>query len=217
MRMLAVSDMHGNIENVMRALDEYPADLVVSCGDWGDPGELDGAALEEIASRAPIVSVYGNHDDTDVLSSVSNRDGSSILLRNGEVRRVRDLNIAGISGIWAKSHRKPYYVTDEDVEEIARGLTGRRVDILLTHGCPVGLADVVPGGRHGGQRCFLDAFKMVSPRLHLCGHLHAAQKKQLADGRLVVNIGHTLQGDYWTFDFVGGELTFEHRRLADDS
>ena len=29
------------------------------------------------------------------------------------------LNIAAIGGIWAKSHAKPHYVTDDDVAEAA--------------------------------------------------------------------------------------------------
>ena len=57
------------------------------------------------------------------------------------------------------------------------------VDILLTHGCPIGLADLTPTGRHGGQRCFLEAYKTIMPRLHLCGHLHVAQERTLKDGR----------------------------------
>ena len=70
------------------------------------------------------------------------------------------------------------------------------IDILLTHGCPIGLADLTPSGRHGGQRCFLDASKTISPRLHLCGHLHVAQERILKDGRKVINVGATPEGSY---------------------
>ncbi len=69
-------------------------------------------------------------------------------------------------------------MTDADVAlAAARIARAGPVDILLTHGCPIGLADLTPAGRHGGQRCFLDAFKTVQPRLHLCGHLHLAQER----------------------------------------
>lgn len=213
MELLAVSDMHGRLDNVLRALDVTRARLVLSCGDWGDPGEIDPLDLRRIADRATVLSIYGNHDDIDLLTGVNNLDGTPILLRNGEIREVFGFRFAGINGIWAKSHRKPWYVTDEDVGIFARTLSGHGVDALLTHGCPVGLADIVPGGRHGGQRCFLDALHTIMPRIHLCGHLHAAQSRALKDGRLVVNVGHTHDGDYWTLDIHGAQITPAHHRL----
>ena len=75
------------------------------------------------------------------------------------------------------------------------------IDILLTHGCPIGLADMTPTGRHGGQRCFLEANKTIAPRLHLCGHLHLAQERILKDGRKVINVGATSDGSIVVVDF----------------
>ncbi|MBV8609666.1 MAG: hypothetical protein JO034_19700, partial [Singulisphaera sp.] len=49
------------------------------------------------------------------------------------------------------------------------------------------------GGR-GGQRCFLNAFHTIAPKLHLCGHLHVAQERTLKDGRRVINVGATPDG-----------------------
>jgi len=110
-----------------------------------------------------------------------------------QMNRVRF--VAAIGGIWAKSHKKPHYITDEDVAEAAARIarTGP-VDILITHGCPVGLADLTPSGRHGGQRCFLEANKTISPRLHLCGHLHVPQERTLKNGRRIINVGATPEG-----------------------
>lgn len=71
----------------------------------------------------------------------------------------------------------------------------------LTHACLIGLADLTPSGRHGGQRCFLDAFKVISPRLHLCGHLHLAQEHILKDGRKVINVGATPEGSIVLVEF----------------
>ena len=197
MIITAISDMHGNLEKARQALSASKPDLVLCCGDWGDPEEVNPAHLECIVAQAHVLTVFGNHDDPEILSSMRNADGSAILLAPGEVREVGGLRFAGISGIWAKSHRQPYYVTDEDVAHQASLIAGRDVDILLTHGCAIGLADAVPGGRHGGQRCFLDAFHAVMPRIHVCGHLHSAQQRNLGNGRVVINVGYTCEGDYW--------------------
>ena len=87
------------------------------------------------------------------------------------------------------------------------------VDILLTHGCPIGLADLTPSGRHGGQRCFLEAFKTIAPRLHLCGHLHVAQERILKDGRKVINVGATPDGSFVVVEFDASRHSRQLERL----
>jgi len=213
MKIAAVADMHGDLRNVFRAIEACRPDLLLSCGDWGDLRETDPAAFRALPADVPVLTVYGNHDDIDFLSAAANNDGSPILMSPGEVRERDGLRFAGISGIWAKSHRKPYYVTDDDVAQIASGLAGRGVDVLVSHGCAIGLADTVPGGRHGGHRCFLNAFQVIAPRLYLCGHLHVAQEHVLNDGRIIVNVGYTCEGDYWTFEINQKEIEVRHHRL----
>lgn len=196
--------MHGNLDIVMNIIAASNPDLLLCCGDWGDPDEIDEPMLLKIISAVHVLSVFGNHDDIELLSGIRNSDGSGILLSPGDIRKYGEIRIAGISGIWAKSHRKPYYVLDEEVIGYASGLEGKGIDILLTHGCASGMSDMVPGGRHGGQRAFLNAFNIIHPRLYLCGHLHKSQQRILKDGRIIINIGHTSAGDYWTFD-IGHE------------
>ena len=213
MRIAAVSDMHGELKYVFEAVEESRPELLLCCGDWGDPAEMDPDALDAILAAVPVLTIYGNHDDLRLLSQAGNRDGSPVLMSPGEIIRRDGLRFAGISGIWAKSHRQPYYVTDEDVAGFASGLAGGEIDVLLSHGCPIGLADATPSGTRGGQRCFLDAFRVSSPRLHLCGHLHVPQKRILKDGRIIVNVGYTREGDYWTFEVDEEEIKFEYRKL----
>jgi Icc-related predicted phosphoesterase len=164
--------------------------------------------------------VFGNHDDLPTLSALRNQDGSPVLLGQGERRGdFRGLSVAGVSGIWAKSHRLPHYVTDEDVAGWAASLTaGPPVDVLLTHGCALGIADRTPSGRPGGQRCFLNLLQAVRPRVHLCGHLHVAQQRDLSDPPCqVFNTGALPQGGHYVVltasEKNGGALAAEARRL----
>jgi Icc-related predicted phosphoesterase len=118
-------------------------------------------------------------------------------------------------GIWAKSHRQPHYVTDEDVKAAAAQIIDSGgADVLMTHGCPVGLADRTPRNTHGGQRCFLEAFQSIQPRLHLCGHLHVPQERALKDGRKVINVGATPQGTVVVVETRGGEMTASLERFG---
>jgi Icc-related predicted phosphoesterase len=202
MRVLVVSDMHGDLDSAHRAARRFEPDAILSCGDWGDPDELDKPAFAALLGIAPIFTTFGNHDPLELLKNSRNRDDSPVLLPQGERRSLLGLRLAAIGGIWAKSHAKPHYVTDEDVAEAAgRIASSGPVDIFVTHGCPIGLADLTPSGRHGGQRCFLEANKTISPRLHLCGHLHVAQERTLKDGRRIINVGATPEGSVVVIEF----------------
>jgi Icc-related predicted phosphoesterase len=202
MQVLAFSDLHGEFDLAIRACTRLRPDLLLCVGDWGDPGEVSEEDLGQFLGVCPVLTTFGNHDPLELLARTTNQDGTPILLGQGEVRDVGGLRVAAIGGIWAKSHRMPYYVTDGDVAEAsARAAACGPVDLLVTHGCPVGLADLTPSGRHGGQRCFLEAFKAIAPRLHLCGHLHVAQERTLADGRKVINVGATPDGSIVVIEY----------------
>jgi Icc-related predicted phosphoesterase len=207
-QILVVSDLHGDLDSAHRAAVFIQPELILSCGDWGDPDQVDETDLTSLLATAPIFTTFGNHDPLDLLARLRNRDGSAVLLPQGKVLDVAGLRLAAIGGIWAKSHAKRHYVTDDDVRAKAAQIAhAGPVDILITHGCPVGLADLTPSGRHGGQRCFLDAFQLVSPRLHLCGHLHVPQERVLKDGRKVINVGQTPAGSIVVVKFDAARRT----------
>jgi Icc-related predicted phosphoesterase len=214
MLILAISDMHGDLPSAWRALDRFRPDMLLCCGDWGDPEEVPEADLAVFPERVPVLTTFGNHDALDLLRRTTNRDGTPILLDQGEVREVSDLRVAAIGGIWAKSHRLRHYVTDEDVAGFASRIAAAgSVDVLMTHGCPVGLADLTPKGNHGGQRCFLEANKVIRPRIHLCGHLHVAQGRTLKDGRQILNVGATPEGSVVLIEAEPGRLVGRLERV----
>jgi Icc-related predicted phosphoesterase len=202
MRVLVISDLHGAVEFARKTCREIRPDLLLCCGDWGNAEEVAESDIEGFLDVCPVFTTFGNHDSLELLARIKNRDGSALLIGQGEMRKHQGLTIAAIGGIWAKSHRLPYYVTDSDVAECAGRIAQYGpVDVLLTHACPVGLADLTPSGNHGGQRCFLEASKRIAPRVHFCGHLHVAQERTLKDGRTVVNVGATPEGTYALVDY----------------
>jgi Icc-related predicted phosphoesterase len=207
MRILVISDLHGDLGSARRAIDAFEPDLLLCCGDWGDPNEVSEDELATFPARLPVLTTFGNHDPLALLDKLRNQDGTPVRMGQGEVREVAGLRIAAIGGIWAKSHRLPHYVTDEDVAGWASEIaSGGAVDILMTHGCPVGLADLTPKGTHGGQRCFLEAFRTIAPRVHLCGHLHVAQERTMKDGSKVFNVGATPDGSVAIIEAKAGAM-----------
>jgi Icc-related predicted phosphoesterase len=207
MRFLVISDLHGDLISAWEAVRLFEPEVLLSCGDWGDPEQVDEIALARFPSRLPVYTTFGNHDPIALLRELRNGDGTPVLLPQGRVVSVAGIRLAAIGGIWARSHRQPYYVTDDDVAAAAARIAAEGgADILLTHGCPVGLVDRTPRGIHGGQRCFLQAFQTVAPRVHLCGHLHVAQEHLLSDGRKVINVGATPRGSAVVVETEGAEV-----------
>jgi len=222
--LLAVGDLHGQTAPLFRLLDLHPhADGLLCVGDWGDAGEIGADVWNTLLARIPVLTVFGNHDDLPLLAGLQNRDGSRVLLEQGERRAVfAGFSVAGVSGIWAKSHRLPHYVTDEDVAGWAARLAAlnseedESLDLLLTHGCALGVADRTPSGRPGGQRCFLGLLQTVRPHVHLCGHLHVAQRRDLSNPpSSILNTGSLRDGHYVvvTRDPTTGRATATTARL----
>ena len=211
MKIAAVSDMHGNLDPVCEILKKEIPDLLLCAGDWGTPEEIFQNDFDAIVQKVTTITVFGNHDNLELLYQIKNQDGTAILIDNGATKDYDNLVIGGINGIWAKSHKKAWYITDEEVAAAAAKLSEKKVDVLMTHGCPLGIADLTPIGTHGGQRCFTDAFKLVNPKLYICGHLHRKSAYQTKDGKLVVNIGFTQEGDYAVFNFENESFEFESK------
>ncbi len=212
MRILVVSDLHGDLDAADRVLARFQPDLVLCCGDWGEPEQVGEERMRALIDAVPVYTTFGNHDPLELLDRLRNLDGSPVLVPSGTVIEFEGLRVGAIGGIWAKSHAKPHYVTDADVAAFASRIArAEPVHILITHGCPIGLADVTPSGRHGGQRCFLEAFQAIAPRLHLCGHLHVAQEYNLHDGSKVINVGATSAGSVVVAEFDAAAQTIQAR------
>lgn len=46
------------------------------------------------------------------------------------------------------------------------------IDVLVTHGPPLGILDLTPRGEHAGCADLLTAVRRVRPKLHIFGHIH---------------------------------------------
>ncbi len=89
MRLLVVSDLHGDLDPARRACIQVRPDLILSCGDWGDAGEVAEPDLKSFLEIAPVYTTFGNHDSLELLSRLHNRDGSAVLLAQGAVHCAR--------------------------------------------------------------------------------------------------------------------------------
>ena len=64
----------------------------------------------------------------------------------------------------------------------------RRLDILITHGPPLGILDAPPGSQlHEGCPELLEAVLQAEPRLHVFGHVHAGYGRLRTPNTIFVN------------------------------
>ena len=66
-------------------------DMILSCGDWGDPEEVTKADLESIQEFAPIHTTFGNHDPVEILKDLHNPGRHARLVAAGRSSRRRGL------------------------------------------------------------------------------------------------------------------------------
>ena len=147
--------------------------------------------LGELPHRYKVV-VPGNHDL--LLEEPRNRSliTNATLLVNSGVK-IEGLRIWGspvnLDGI-AFRMTKP----EERNRHWAR--IPNALDILITHGPPLGILDVETGEQnHSGDPELLEAVNRVKPRLHVFGHIHGGYGSKATEPTRFVNAALYESGD----------------------
>lgn len=180
MRIVAISDTH---------LREKPpvawpvGDILVHCGDATSRGtaeELErfGRFLGTLPYEQ-IVFTYGNHD----FLGETNRPEADALIRAG-LRPEQSIDIlideeVTVSGVrfygapWQPRFFDWAFNLDRGADLKERwDLIPDGIDVLITHGPPVGILDRVPDGQEVGCVDLANAVQRVRPKVHCFGHIH---------------------------------------------
>ena len=188
MRVMIVSDLHYE-RRVFRGVDESRAwewllsivdyhrpDLLLSCGDWGSA--INEGGFYKLLRRVIVLTIYGNHENMDVLRKMYNIKTDNylpILMEDGRVYELSGLRIAGISGIIASKRKVKKGVprrTPNEFLEVAKKFKEKKIDILLIHETPY-LPELFLFMKDDyTSRTALEAVRVVKPRLVFNGHMH---------------------------------------------
>ena len=193
MKIMVISDLHYE-KRVFKGVDESRAwdwllsivdyhkpNLLLSCGDWG--ASISEAEFYELLKKTIVLTIYGNHENMDVLVKLHNIRTSNylpVLMEDSKVYEFGGLRIAGINGIIAKKKKVRKGVprkTSDEFLEYAGKLAGKDVDVLLLHETPY-LPELFPFMKDDfASRTALEAVKIVKPRLVINGHMHSGSYK----------------------------------------
>lgn len=178
-RIVAISDTHNQLDKV-----EIPyCDLLIHAGDHtmsGTPNELAMASsmLRRIKTSGvakTIVCVVGNHDKglskdpyvcESMFADLNYLRDSSIIIKNLKIYGSPDSPTFGYG--WVFNVDRGYDIRQK------WNMIPDDVNILITHGPPMGILDYSPYGKvHAGCEELAVAVKRIKPALHIFGHFHS--------------------------------------------
>lgn len=190
-RIVCLSDTHGHHEKLTARLP--PGDILVHTGDFctsGAEGQFRSFAHWFLRQPHPHkVLVAGNHDiclerDLDLARRRLGEGAVYLFDQEAEVAGLRFYGAPWQPAFfdWAFNLPRGGPELREKWARIPEGL-----DVLLTHGPPLGLLDWVPGKGMVGCEELRNAVTRARPRLHIFGHIHEGTGVERCDGTFFVN------------------------------
>jgi Icc-related predicted phosphoesterase len=172
LRIVAISDTH----NHHRQIEVPDGDILIHAGDLTDMGDLSDVGdfndwLGTLPHKHKLV-IAGNHD----FCFENNPESAEKLLTNCTYLFDRSVNIWGTT--FYGSPWQPWFYNW--AFNLQRGpeirskwdLIPDNVDVLITHGPPVGYLDETARGEQVGCEELREAISRVRPSHHIFGHIH---------------------------------------------
>ena len=191
MRLVLASDTHDR----HRGLAVPEGDVFIHAGDFTMNGNLKavaafGAWIRALPHRYKVV-IAGNHDWSFENAPATARQA----LRDGEDGLIylqdSGVTLEGIS-FWGSPWQPWFYDWAFNLQrgpEIAAkwDLIPAGTGVLITHGPPMGILDLVPIGGHVGCADLLERIGDIRPRVHAFGHIHEGFGVEEHGGTTFVN------------------------------
>ena len=173
MKILAVSDIHGNsglVEQLADEAEKEHVDLVLIAGDISEFGELAKGMIGPFLKKGKKVAfVMGNHDAPGVAEflteqyKIANIQGYSLIYDDVGVFGCGGANILGMN----------FLNDDEMFHYLSNGfryVKKAKKKIMLTHMHPKG--SMIERSSFPGSKAVTKAIYEFKPDLHICGHIH---------------------------------------------
>jgi Icc-related predicted phosphoesterase len=186
MRIVCVSDTHGR----HRFTDVPDGDILVHAGDLTRHGALEDVEefdrwLGTLPHTHKIV-IAGNHD-----FCFQDRPAEArARLTRATYLEDSGCEVAGLTFFgspWTPTFFDwAFMLPDPDLAP-KWALIPAGLDVLITHGPPLGVLDWTNRKEHAGSATLFQRVSEVKPRLHVFGHIHEAAGRTDIDGTTFVN------------------------------
>lgn len=200
MKILAVSDLHGNIKPIINYLNENKVDLIIISGDithFG-PAELGEDILNEISSfNVPVLAIPGNCDPGSMHINIDNSQAINIHARNIVMKEV---GICGFGGSNPTPFNTPLEFEEVQIYDEAKkpldGIKDQKITLFITHAPPYNTkTDLLPSGAHVGSKSLRKIIEELQPTVNICGHIHEAKGTDKIGKTKIINPGEVSKGN----------------------
>ncbi len=217
MKILVISDGHGNLETLSRLADkEKDAEIVLFGGDFAALGDTESALpyLERLTKAWDrVFAVTGNADEPWFRDTVDEYDCSV----EGSLAYYASLIFTGSGGASHFTGDTPNERSDEQlcedlslVEESAGdsetpGESWNNLVVLMHNPPKDTTCDRIHSGVHVGSPLLRDFVERRQPLLVVCGHIHEAVSTDTIGTTTIVNPGSLAEGRYAIVEIGGGK------------
>jgi len=199
MRILAVSDLHGNFQPIIRYLKKNSVDLIVLAGDITNfgPSELGEEILNEISSfEIPVLVIPGNCDPEQIHGKLESSKAVNI---HGRSVVVKNMGICGFGGSNPTPFNTPLEFEEVQIYDEAKkaieNIKDHEITLLVTHAPPYGTkTDLLPSGKHRGSKSLRKIIEEYQPSITICGHIHEGRGTDKIGKTHIVNPGEMSDG-----------------------
>lgn len=200
MRIVAITDLHGNTEALRRILTEVQScDVLLFGGDITHFGSAsDAARILDLSARTArrIFAVSGNCDN----ASVENQLAEQAVNLHGRGEIIDGVGFFGLSGIPVWQPGMFQFPEETLAEHLVAGwaqVADAARHVLLAHVPPHHTTlDRTMLGCHVGSRAVREFLDEHPVKLFLCGHIHEARGYQTMGPTTLVNCGPARRGNY---------------------
>ncbi len=191
MKIVFISDTHQKHEDIPMPI----GDCLVHCGDFTNKGGLNEVihftSWLKKQDYAHKIIIAGNHDLS--FENRKKKEQAEGLIQEAGAFYLNDSGIE-LEGLkfWGSPIQPSF---NNWAFNRARGQTIKKhwdlipdnTDILITHGPPFNILDLLYFGENFGCQDLLNKIKSIRPRIHAFGHIHEAYGIEEKDGTLFIN------------------------------
>ena len=204
MRLLAVSDLHGDeaaLGKVVSRAKDYGYVLVA-----GDIGGEESFA-EELAAPGNVFAIPGNGDG-DFLDKIF----KGRFIHGKRVELEEGLSLVGFGFSPPTPFHTPLEFPEDKLHGWMKGLQMDGGTIFLTHAPPHGIMDEVRGG-HAGSTAVRETIEEKKPLLNACGHIHEREGVGGLGGTSILKVGAAKLGRCGTIEIKKGKMELRNVEL----
>lgn len=217
-RVIAISDVHGNWRGLKDILTSEEYDAVFIAGDLSDYSGMAGKVVETLVKYVKNVAyvVIGNMDNPKLLNELKRYEVLRVL--HGDVTHYLDYLVVGFSGGLISPFNTLFELDDVEfsklITDVNASLPSQGSLIILSHTPPYNTkVDLTHMGLHVGSKALRDFIEFRKPIITICGHIHEGRGYDYVGSSLIVNPGPLLRGYYATIE-LKNVISFELKSLS---